>query len=217
MGFKDLVLRLNHLEVYEILNKFRHYKNFNESIEWGGYEDKLVTTTTYSDSIIIYSKDDSFASLEAFSCTISGLIEDLFFQNIPFKGAVAFGPMTLDTQRSIFFGQPLIDSYLLQEELNFYGIIVHATAEKEISQHAQKIRTLFLMKYLCPLKGGSSYHLTIYPMCIDPFDDAKVTEEDYNKLFNSVDNFRHMTSGHLRKYIDNTEVYLKYVRENLKI
>jgi hypothetical protein len=33
--------------------------------------------------------------------------------------------MTLDYEKSIFFGQPLVDAFLLQDELKFYGIVVH--------------------------------------------------------------------------------------------
>lgn len=214
MGFKDLVLKSTHLEVYNMMIKIEECKSFNENIKWGKLDTKFVTTTNYSDSIMIYSKDDSFNSLDAFSCTISGIIEDLFLANIPFKGAIAFGTMTLDTERSIFFGQPLIDSYLLQEELNFYGVIVHASAEKEFKRHKEKGNGLFFTRYLCPLKNGLSYHLTVHPMKADPYQESKEDKEEFDQLLSAVDRLRERTSGHLRKYIDNTELYLKFVRSN---
>jgi len=40
-----------------------------------------------------------------------------------YEGGEAFGNMTL-TSKSIFFGQPLVDAYLLQEELNFYSVVI---------------------------------------------------------------------------------------------
>ncbi|MBK8109930.1 MAG: hypothetical protein IPK46_06125 [Saprospiraceae bacterium] len=124
MGFKNLVLTRPHSEIYEIMKKIDECKLNNENIKWDNIDSKLVTTTNYSDSIMIYSKDNSFLSLKAFTCTISGIMDDLFMECIPFKGAISFGTMTLDIERSIFFGQPLIDSYLLQEELYFYGVVV---------------------------------------------------------------------------------------------
>ncbi len=217
MGFKDMVLKNTHQEIYKMMLKIVESTKLFEDVEWAGRKnknEKLVTTTNYSDSIMIYSKDDSYDSLHDFICTIACITEDLFTQNIPFKGAIAFGTMTLDTEKSIFFGQPLIDSYLLQEELMFYGIIVHATAEKEISGQKNIIDSLFLSKYLCPLKNGSSYHLTIYPMSADNTFQEEKDNLDFLKLLNSIDGLRGRTSGYLRKYIDNTESYMNFVRRS---
>ena len=214
MGFKDMVLKLSHEEIYEMMKKIDDTKNRNENISWNKITDKLVKTTNYSDSIMIYSRDNSYNSLHAFICTISAMLDDLFIENIPFKGAIAFGKMTLDTDRSIFFGQPLIDSFLLQEELNFYGVIVHASAEKEMLQFEDKLGSLFLTKYLCPLKNGASYHLTVHPMTSDKALQAVEDREDYESLLIAVHKLRQRTSGYLRRYIDNTEAYIKYVRTN---
>ena len=52
-------------------------------------------------------------------------------------------------------------------------------------------------------------------MCADSFGEKnKVIYKDYRRLFKSMNKMRLMTSGHLRSYIDNTELYLKYVWEN---
>ena len=74
--------------------------------------------------------------------------------------------MTLDTKNSIFFGQPLIDSYLLQDELCFYGIIGHASAEEAIM--SQENIPPFISNYTCPLKNANCVHLTIMPLHIFP-------------------------------------------------
>lgn len=217
MGFKDLVLKHTHAEIYKMMKKIEDCQNLNENVQWGKIEKKLVATTNYSDSIMIYSKDNSFDSLKAFSCTISGIIDDLLSEKIPFKGAIAFGTMTLDIDKSIFFGQPLIDSYLLQEELYFYGVVVHATAEKEILKNKSNTEKLFFTNYLCPLKTGSSYHWTIHPLTADHTCNDKEFIAEYKKLKSSVNKLRFRTSGHLRKYIDNTEQYLEFVWENSTI
>lgn len=57
--------------------------------------------------------------------------KDLFISKIPFRGSIAYGEMTVDLENSIFFGQPLIDAYLLGEQLQSYGIACHASAEKK--------------------------------------------------------------------------------------
>lgn len=179
----------------------------NTSVKWDQNENspQLVKTTTYSDSIMVYSLDGSIESLKPFICTISALIHDLFAEGIPFKGAIAYGMMTIDMERSIFFGQPLIDSYLLQEEMKFYGIIVHGTAQREIEN---SMGIPFYIPYLCPLKNGNSVHLTIAPIywTVNGYDKQNA------ELINSLRKMRYNTSGSIRKYIDLTEEYLEAIK-----
>lgn len=216
MGFKDMMLKIPHDDIYNMMIKIHEVRNFNEKIVWSKNSSGLVTTSNYSDSIMVYSKDGSINSFESFSTTISSLIQDLFSEDIPFKGAIAYGKMTLDFNKSIFFGQPLIDSYLLQDELLFYGIIIHATAEKEMLKFDDKIESLFISNYLCPLKNGSCYHYTIYPINADAVVQGK-DQEEYEELLSYVNKFKYRTSGYLRRYIDNTKNYLEHINKKTKI
>ena len=176
---------------------------------------KLVKSTTYSDSIMLYTKDKSYKSFNSLITAVSGLTNDLFIEGIPHKGAIAFGKMTLDTERSIFFGQPLIDSYLLQEELHFYGIVIHGSVEEKLQLKLNQ--TGFISKYNCPLKNGKSTHYTVFPMhanSINSEDNGYV--EYYKKIRSSLDKMKYKTSGHLRRYIDNSNDYLESIAENAK-
>lgn len=206
MGFKDMVARSSHDEIYKMMQKINNAQKIYSSINWNGNNKskKLVKTTTYSDSIVIYSFSDSYDSLYSFICTIAGIYQDLLMEGIPHKGAIAFGEMTIDNERSIFFGQPLIDSYLLQEEVKFYGIIVHGTAQKGIETYS----TLpFVNNYLCPLKNGNSFHIAIRPI----FWGTEEYNKHNEKLSNSLKSMRYNTSGHIRKYIDLTEEFLQTI------
>ena len=135
MGFKDMILRTDHNDIYDMMLSIHKKVYSNANVKWTEETTDLVKATNYSDSIIIYSKDDSQNSLESFICTVSAFASDLLVEGIPYKGAVAFGVMTFDIGNSIFFGQPLIDAFLLQEELEFYGIIAHGSIENEIGKH----------------------------------------------------------------------------------
>lgn len=214
MGFKDLVARSTHEQVYKMMKKLDEKKKFSENILWGSADSKLIKTTTYSDSIMIYSKDESYDSLVSIIAMISSLTHDMFIDGIPHKGALSFGTMTLDTENSIYFGQPLIDAYLLQEELNYYGVVCHATAEYQVEKYRKDKSIPFNFNYLCPFKNGSSINLTIFPMyaSTNQLKDAEIKE----KLFESIKELRFNTSGYLRKYIDFTEKYMREVSEHFK-
>jgi hypothetical protein len=209
MGFKDMVARMSHLEIYEIMKKIEFTKSLYAKIDWQKDKINLVKTTNYSDSIMIYSKDESYDAAYSFLATVSAIETDLLQEGIPHKGAVAFGQMTLDWGKSIFFGQSLIDAYQLQEELYFYGIIIHASAEGIIE--SQKLMD-FVHNYLCPLKNGYSKHLTVEPLL--PSSKDPQYQKNVDDLFDSIKKLRYKTSGHLRQYIDNTEKYLKSVHDN---
>ena len=208
MGFKDMVARNNHDDIYKMMKKLRKSLEFTEDMfgksftEYG--EDMFVKMTTYSDSIIIYSKDDTDESLESFFTSIACLHEDLFSLKIPHKGAIAFGKMTLDQDNSIFFGQPLIDAFQLQEEVRFYGIVCHASAENKIKGNPNDI---YLYEHLCHFKEGRAKHLAICPMALDKKGGRTEIE---------ISNLKSITSGHLRKYIDNTMEFIKAVKPIVK-
>lgn len=212
MGFKDMLLRATHNEIYEMMKEIDKKIKSNADIPWGKTKEKLVKATTYSDSIMIYSKDDSSNSLHSFRCTVAGLTSDLLRLAIPHKGAVAFGMMTLDTDNSIYFGQPLIDAYLLQEELYFYGVVAHATFEQELS--IKEMGNALIANYLCPFKMGKSYHLTITPIFLMTTTTTK-HKLQRDELINSCNKFRLKTSGHLRNYIENTELYLNTLKKEI--
>lgn len=214
MGFKDLVLKTPHNEVYKLMKKINHSRKFIEGVKWSDAEENLVKSTTYSDSIIIYSKDDSYEAFDILVTTVAGLSNYLLRDGIPFKGAVAFGMMTLDIENSIFFGQPLIDAYLLEEEIYYYGILFHATVEQELVKTG-KSWPPFTAHYTCPLKSGNAQHMTIYPMYALQKNDEKYNSR-HEELENAVKRLRLRTSGGLRKYIDNTESYLNSVLSSFK-
>jgi hypothetical protein len=220
MGFKDMVMRSSHAEIYEMMKGIERKKKNSAQINWvSSREDErqrseLIKTTTYSDSIIVYSKDKSYDSLYSFLCVVAGITSNLFLDKIPHKGAFAFGTMTLDTDNSIFFGQPLIDAYLLQEELAFYGVVGHGSAEIEIDNHDID-KLVFLKNYFCPFKNATVKHLTIYPFYSHPSSSGQEFDSELkqkqNNLLSSITKLRYRTSGHLRKYVDNTDAYLKFL------
>lgn len=210
MGFKDMVAKMSHTDIYKIMQTIDKAKTLNEDIGISKEDPKLVKSTTYSDSIMLYSRDKTASAFDSLITAVSGLTNDLFIEGIPHKGAIAFGKMTLDSERSIFFGQPLIDAYLLQEELHFYGVIIHGTVEEVISDQFDS--AAFIKKYDCFLKNGKSSHFTVYPMHVDG-ESAKVYPEDHQKIINSLNRMKYKTSGHLRRYIDNTDAYFKFIRD----
>ena len=75
------------------------------------------------------------------------------------KGAISCGDMSVNINQQIFFGQPLIDAYLLQEDVLFYGIVLHNSAERKLNEFGEDL--LGYERYhdcLVSLKSGRIRH-----------------------------------------------------------
>lgn len=208
MGFKDFVARHNHEEVYEKMLKLSSVreiieKALNEAMA-KEYSNK-VYSTSFSDSIIIFSKSDDLESFKAVSIVASILFSSATINSVPMKGAFAYGKISVNRDKQIYFGQPLIDAYLLQEEVNYYGIVSHNSVDKYLLINKDKINDsnpFFQIK--TPLKNGFITHNNLnWFEFLSPFD--KFNEKKLTDVFTeSMENLKALTSGSPRKYIDNT-------------
>ena len=219
MGFKNWVARSLHDEIYCKMREIVDYLKDQElprlipdSTPRAQINSQFITPIIFSDSIMLFSVDDSCHSAEEIQITMSNLATLLIEFGIPHKGALAFGKMTLDYENSIFFGQPMIDAYLLQEELAMYGIVVHSSAEKKLSGISSYPHTTYLYDYPCPFKDGNARHFIIPPLyCSKQYNGT----DGQAAFVSEFKKFRHTTSGHIRKYLDNTEAYLKAYNPDL--
>ncbi|MES2864026.1 MAG: hypothetical protein V4666_07905 [Bacteroidota bacterium] len=201
MGFKDLVMRNSHDEIYEMLMKLSKHRTSLESENLPSKYADSLKTVSFSDSIVIFTKDNSIASFDLLTFAVSWLFAKAMEDGIPMKGAIAFGDMSINISRQIFFGQPLIDAYLLEEDVAFYGIVVHNTAEKFINDNQNSTFKNRYIDTLIPLKSGKINHLVL-DWVISLADEKEVNIRE--TALNLMKKQREKTSGSPRKYIDNT-------------
>lgn len=206
MGFKDLVMRKPHEYVKEKLKQMLYMnKKGLEDIIGKGLAPKTdsksksifprIRTVSFSDSVLLISQDDSFEDfisiLYAAEVSQTSAIQRL----LPTKGAISYGKFTADFENSIFLGQPLIDAYLLQDELFYYGIIVDNNVESYIidltKSDQSKISKIneFLLKTKTPLKRGKVIHYNVR------LNECR--DDHFQNLYKGV-------SGFTRLYVDNT-------------
>lgn len=159
-----------------------------------------VRSAMISDSIILYTKDTSPESRKLIEMSLAAIQTYMYENSIPFKGALARGEMTADETKSIYFGQPLTDAYLLEEELHFYGIVLHGSAQGE-AELIPIVRNVVEVE--CSFKNGKSVHHAIIPSMA-----TFMIKEQADKISVGLEKMRISTSGHLRRYIDNTEQFL---------
>lgn len=205
MGFKDRVARNSPEQLYEELSGFNSdivriishssRKKFVNEIDTASSiflsnENKLMLAQ-FSDSIAIFTQDDSQKSLSLLAESVSKIFMSALTRKnpIPLKGALSKGYITCDMTKQLFFGQAIIDAYLLEENVQYYGIVVHHTAENDVKQlNSNLFRDTFV-----PLKSGRIKHFELSWYTID-----------IQQAQNGLEQIRLTVSDSPRKYIDNT-------------
>lgn len=213
MGFKDMVMRSTHNHIYNLLVELSKYRASLENAEGlpEKYDSDSLKTVSFSDSIVIFSKNDSVECFEIMTNAVSWLFAKALEQGIPMKGAIALGEMSVNIKRQIFFGQPLIDAYLLEEDVAYYGVVIHNTTEKFLNNEKvpDSSKDLYI-NCITPLKSGNIEHINLN--WTDWVSDKKNKDKKVENI-KLMKKQRERTSGKPRKYIDNT---IKVINEIYK-
>ena len=169
----------------------------------------------FSDSILVVSEANTQEDLNLISKAGVVLMQESFKNGFAIKGCLAHGQFHYDTETNIFFGLPLVNAYQLgDQELKYYGIIVHHTAERKIRDLNKPFIKLVGEKYKTqgnnpyvysevPLKtSGWSRHChlawNLYSNTLkSPVPNLKTCEKYLQQIELTV-------SGAPRIYIDNT-------------
>ena len=205
MGFRDLVQRNTHDVIVEKLRKIKTTLtglaetsggSFTEKYEIKPYQTKSIT---FSDSIIVFSKSDGFSDAMKILADSYIILKHSIENGIAIKGALSYGEITVDFNDSLFFGQPIIDSYLLHDELQLYTAIIDHNFESKLATFDdQSLIKKIITDYKTNLKTGKVMHKLLSP------NGKKLISEHIDrvlKLYNSV-------SGRPRIYVDNTLDFL---------
>lgn len=224
MGFKkrvykdhdDLVDRMGYLQqiigaIEGVATKEIEKRNKSITEQVGKNLDEIVIRSyaravIFSDSILVYTEDDSLSSMyHIFS--ISGAIAGRAYESdLPLKGAISLGKFTANFEKSLYIGKPLIEAYLLQEDLLYFGVILHNKVENylvmnDLQDRLKNEKWGILRKYDNPFKNGVANHQTvIWPTIYGKLIDTPITPDKLIQQRKSV-------SGSIRVYYDNTIMF----------
>lgn len=222
LGFKDKVMRHSHEIIYNELNELSEYRKLFETASQKTpfkelFKDADIHIVSFSDSIIIFSKNDSTANFELFTMSIMEIFIYAIKNKMAMKGGVSHGMVSMNKSKQIYFGQPIIDAYLVEEDVDFLGIVCHNSIDKYIKKN-ERIE-LFLIDGLykfhkTPLKCGAINHFFIDYYCFLTRDKIAIDKNDRVKLITAVLNeFYETVSCNPRRYIDNT---IKFIEDLAK-
>jgi hypothetical protein len=208
MGFKDLIYRSDHSAVSAILSKVSNTvadikeweveslkKDARGRKKW--FDKGIVLPVLFSDSVLFVSRTNTIFDARKAAYSASFFLYQMFSACIPVKGTLAYGTFTADFGASKFFGRPLVDAYLLAEEVHFYGAVLHHSFEKYLHDQNEGLPEIILKRKPVPMKGGSVTHSFI------DWRSHLGKEVGQESL---IEPFYRSVSGSTRRYVDNTRL-----------
>ena len=201
MGFKDTIFSNTHADLKKCLLSFR--KSFEMKIKplrTGDY----MRFVQFSDSIIIVVNgiDSKMVNLVTKAGII--LMHEAMKAEFPIKGVLSQGMFTYDEDNELYFGRPLVNASLLHDELYYYGIVVHHSAEKIIKNNIS-IDCPYMISSVNLKKGKTSHYHLIWNMMKKDLSPGNITD-DATKWLEKI---QESVSGAPRIYIDNTIEIIK--------
>lgn len=136
LGFKN-ILR-NHYAIKTAgLDAFAdyHYRDILRKLrDVGKYSPDDVTAIWFSDTFLLFARDDSHRSLVSINQAATHFFEEVISQRWALRGALGIGEFYADLNHGVFLGQALVDAYRYAENQDWIGFIVTRDACAAIRQ-----------------------------------------------------------------------------------
>lgn len=158
----------------------------------------------FSDSILIVVNGVDEENFKLLTKAAVHLVHAAMSRNMPVKGVIAQGIFSYDKEKELYLGRPLVDAYLLQEEIKYYGIVVHHTAEGTVKKYKNKENPYFNTPVFIEKGKTSHYHL-----CWNLVPEDTPTSSIASDCKKWIETISEQVSGHPRMYIDKTLEVLK--------
>ena len=200
MGFKE---RVNKTEIDELKEQLLLFKTKNNKLKpllIGKTNNTLINMAQFSDSIVLVSRDTTIEDLNRISKAATILMQTGLQTGFALRGAIAKGDMVFDNENQLFFGKALVDAYLLEEELCYYGVVFHESMEESILD-ALSQKSMPIEDVSVPLKKGKSKHFHV------AWHKLKANLQLGNISSDALiwlKEIRKTVSGNPRVYLDNT-------------
>lgn len=221
MGFKERVSRQDTEKLKKDLMSFKTKNKKLKPLLKSKDNQDLLKMTQFSDSIVVTSPSNTKEDLNRICRAAVILMQTAMETTFALRGSIALGSMVFDETNQLFFGKALVDAYLLEQQLAYYGIVFHESAEKiilsamqekeihlpiideETNLSAMQKKEIYLpiIDEEVPLKNGKSshFHIAWYLM------DKKLKEGNISDdAIQWLKTLRTTVSGTPRIYLDNT-------------
>jgi len=234
LGFKDLVKNNTHGVLLDIFKKFlflNQYKLANGQInQSASSQDELFNTDiskvhliSISDSIVLYSNDDSIDSFINIVNAASTLLNVGLKEGLPLRGGISCGEFSailkepinqkFDFSRQLLLGKALIDAYELESLQDWSGCVIQEECISNFTSTEEKAKLNFIInnhiikKYNVPLKEEHKEFNVV-----NWINDTSFTEQIIRDAFSKHNKNSNTVS--VQSKIQNTIDFFNYINNN---
>lgn len=201
MGFSQRVTKTNHDNLKKDLLTFKQaWENKIKPLQNGGH----LKSVQFSDSTLIVVNGTNEKMFNLISKAAICLMQSAISLGFPIKGVLAQGTFTYDKKNEIYFGLPLVEAYQLHEEIYYYGIVVHHSAEQTVKKYMDATKPY--KKTMVNLKKGKTSHYHLSWHLLNKNLSTGNIKESVNEW---LDKIEEGVSGTPRIYVDNTREIMK--------
>lgn len=213
MGFKERVKSTDFSVLQEQFNELcSKLKNRISPLTTGEH----LVYYQFSDSIVLTTDEATPKGLNLIIRAGATIMQESMKVKFPINGAIAKGKFSCDIEKGIFFGQALVDAYLLQSTLFYYGVAVHPNVSddvetfqrQDVDQYKKTSQLIFSIPI--PLKGGRASYFNINWNLLGSDNDIKDTTMDVQSWLTDIE--KGTTIGNPRIYIENTRQVISIVK-----
>lgn len=201
MGFSHRVTFTNHEKLKHELQEFKHsWEKRIRPLEMGGY----LKSVQFSDSILLVVNGTDEKMFNIITKAAVCLVQSAMSLGFPIKGVIAQGKFSYDKDNELYFGLPLVEAYQLHEEIYYYGIVVHHSAEQTVKKYSDATKPY--TKTEISLKKGKTSHYHLSWHLLNKNLSSGNIKEEANKW---LDKIEESVSGTPRIYVDNTRAVVE--------
>jgi len=118
----DAFVNVDYKSVLDELRRVGHYSPDTVSIVW------------FSDTFLLFTRDDSHRSLVSINQAATHFFEEVICLGLPLRRALGMGEFYTDPGQGIFVGRGLIDAYQCAEGQDWIGFVVTPNACAKLRQ-----------------------------------------------------------------------------------
>lgn len=192
MGFRAKMSRMTHEKLFQQITQL------HEDWERMSSPFKDVKIIQFSDTLIAVVNGVDKDCLNRITKASIRIMQCAFKKGFAIKGVMAQGEFSINEDKQIYFGRPLVDAFELYDEVYFYGVLVHDTAEKLVKKYAS--RSIPYFEGIVPLKRSKPNHCYLGWWMLD----EKLDTNNNKKVQKWIDNIEESVSGNTRMYMLNT-------------
>lgn len=123
------------------------------------YTHPNVGVAWFSDTVLLYTKHDTDEAVRELLMIVGCLLfETILEGTTKIRGGISYGQAYIDHENSIFVGSPIVEAHLLEQEQQWAGAALTATASARVPKHARtgKYGDWWVTPWDVPLKNGKT-------------------------------------------------------------